>query len=139
MNDKSKDSLASGILRGVDSAKKAGEAHVDKFARAESKLSDNFGRNDTPGSSDTPVLSVIKPVAKKVHPPREVVVRDTFSFPLEDYAIIEQQQNHALLLARSVSRSEIVRLGLKLVAELPDEKFVEALDKVPKVKTGRPR
>lgn len=78
-----------------------------------------------------------KPVeATKVKKPK--LVRDSFTFPKDEYQAIAALKQKALGLKHSAKKSEILRAGLKLLSSLNDKAFLAALVKVPALKTGRP-
>jgi hypothetical protein len=78
-----------------------------------------------------------KPVAApKLKKPK--LVRDSFTFPKDEYQAIAALKQKALSLQHSVKKSEILRAGLKLMSSLNDKAFLAALSNVPALKTGRP-
>jgi hypothetical protein len=78
-----------------------------------------------------------KPVAEvKVKKPK--LVRDSFTFPKDEYQAIAGLKQKALGLKHSAKKSEILRAGLKLLNSLNDKAFLAALSNVPALKTGRP-
>ena len=78
-----------------------------------------------------------KPVAEiKVKKPK--LVRDSFTFPKDEYQAIAGLKQKALGLKHSVKKSEILRAGLKLLNSLNDKAFLAAITNVPALKTGRP-
>ena len=78
-----------------------------------------------------------KPVpAPKLKKPK--LVRDSFTFPKDEYQAIAALKVKALGLKQSVKKSEILRAGLMLISSLNDKAFLAALNKVPALKTGRP-
>lgn len=78
-----------------------------------------------------------KPVAEpKTKKPK--LVRDSFTFPKDEYQAIAALKVKALGLKQSVKKSEILRAGLMLISSLNDKAFLAALNKVPALKTGRP-
>ena len=66
------------------------------------------------------------------------LVRDSFTFPKDEYQAIAALKQKALGLKHSTKKSEILRAGLKLLSGLPDKAFLAALSNVPALKTGRP-
>jgi hypothetical protein len=78
-----------------------------------------------------------KPAAEqKAKKPK--LVRDSFTFPKDEYQAIAGLKQKALGLNHSVKKSEILRAGLMLLNGLNDKAFLSALAKVPALKTGRP-
>ena len=66
------------------------------------------------------------------------LVRDSFTFPKDEYQAIAGLKQKALGLKHSAKKSEILRAGLMLLNGLSDKAFLAALTKVPALKTGRP-
>ena len=85
-----------------------------------------------------------KPAQTKAKPATEQkmkkpkLVRDSFTFPKDEYQAIAGLKQKALGLNHSVKKSEILRAGLMLLNGLQDKAFISALSKVPALKTGRP-
>jgi hypothetical protein len=75
-------------------------------------------------------------VESKLKKPK--LVRDSFTFPKDEYQAIAGLKQKALGLKHSAKKSEILRAGLKLLSSLNDKAFLAALTKVPALKTGRP-
>ena len=66
------------------------------------------------------------------------LIRDSFTFPKDEYQAIAGLKQKALGLKHSAKKSEILRAGLKLLSGLNDKAFLVALTNVPALKTGRP-
>jgi hypothetical protein len=66
------------------------------------------------------------------------LIRDSFTFPKDEYQAIAGLKQKALGLKHSAKKSEILRAGLKLLSGLNDKAFLAALTNVPALKTGRP-
>ena len=75
-------------------------------------------------------------VEQKAKKPK--LVRDSFTFPKDEYQAIATLKQRALSLQHSTKKSEILRAGLKLMSSLSDKAFLAALTSVPALKTGRP-
>lgn len=65
------------------------------------------------------------------------VIRDTFSFPDFDYALLSQLQNALLKNGHNVSKSELVRAGLKTLAQMSPPQLIKTAKAVEKLKPGR--
>jgi hypothetical protein len=75
----------------------------------------------------------LRPVTQK-----SSVIRDTFSMPLNDYALIEKLRIIANKEGRSsTSKSEVVRAGLQALDALTGQHLVEALGRLEKLVPGR--
>lgn len=81
-----------------------------------------------------PVTPEKEPKAKK---PK--LVRDSFTIPKDEYAVIEALKLRAVGLSHPAKKSEILRAGLKALAGLSDTALRNALKAVPTIKTGRPK
>ncbi len=77
--------------------------------------------------------------AKETKAKKPKLVRDSFTIPKDEYAVIEVLKERATALAQPVKKSELLRAGLKLLAGLSDTALRNALVSVPSIKTGRPK
>ncbi|MEJ8838348.1 hypothetical protein [Ramlibacter sp. AN1133] len=66
------------------------------------------------------------------------MVRDSFTIPKPEYAVIEELKLRAAKLGQPAKKSEVLRAGVKALAALSDEALLASLASVPRVKTGRP-
>jgi hypothetical protein len=77
--------------------------------------------------------------APKVEKPRKPkLVRDSFTIPKAEYAVLEQLKQRAARSGRPAKKSEVLRAGIKVLAVMGDVAFAAALAAVPTLKTGRP-
>jgi hypothetical protein len=76
---------------------------------------------------------------KKPSKPRPVLVRDSFTMPEADFALIAKLKAKALGARRAAKKSELLRAGLQLLAGLDADSLVVVLDRLETVKTGRPK
>lgn len=86
------------------------------------------------GVKAAPELAAKKP--KKGH--KKKVVRDSFTMPQNEYAKIAAIKAICLKAKMHVKKSEVLRAGLKMLAELNTAKLKQALASLEKIKTGRP-
>lgn len=87
--------------------------------------------------------TVAKPVAKaapakpaKVKKPK--MVRDSFTFPKAEYAVLDALKLRAAKLGKPAKKTEVLRAGIKAIAAMSDAALLAALQAVPSLKTGRP-
>src|SRR6476659_10058241 len=66
------------------------------------------------------------------------VVRDSFTMPLADYALIGSLKVKCLGMGIAVKKSELLRAGLHALTRISDQNFAEVVSAVESVKTGRP-
>ncbi|HYE01083.1 MAG TPA: hypothetical protein VEH84_16990 [Alphaproteobacteria bacterium] len=104
----------------------------DRFAKAESFLE---SRSLPPIAPNAPRLEEPPPAPK---PPREKVIRDQFSFPEEDHALLAILQKKLLGVGTVATKSELVRLGLAVLDSMAPQEVAEAHAKLRKLKPGRP-
>lgn len=66
-------------------------------------------------------------------------IRDTFTLPEDDYVIIKHSRKRLLKQEISVTKSEIIRIGLKVLQEMSDKDLKDCYNLIKKVKIGRPK
>ena len=71
-------------------------------------------------------------------PGKRKPVRDSFTMPPEDHALIGLIKARALKLGHPAKKSEVLRAGLKALAAMDDFALRAVLQAVPPLKTGRP-
>ena len=84
-----------------------------------------------------PAAAVVPAKETKAKKPK--LVRDSFTIPKDEYAVVETLKQRAAALAQPAKKSELLRAGLKLLAGLSDTALRSALQAVPSIKTGRPK
>lgn len=67
------------------------------------------------------------------------VVRDSFTMPQNEYQKIAEIKETCLKAGLPVKKSEVLRAGLKALADLKTTQLRRALAEVEKIKTGRPK
>lgn len=70
---------------------------------------------------------------------RPKLVRDSFTMPESDFALIDLLKARALGARRAAKKSELLRAGLQALAALDAKALAQALDRLETVKTGRPK
>ncbi len=90
------------------------------------------------------IKTAVKPVpiqagmkAKKEH--RLKVVRDSFTMPQNEYQKIAEIKAACLKAKMRVKKSEVLRAGLQVLAELDPARLKLVLGSLEKIKTGRPK
>ena len=70
--------------------------------------------------------------------PRKKVIRDNFSMPPDDYALIEEVRQRLLKEhAMARNKSEVLRAGLLVLSEMSSSELARAIDRVTVLKPGR--
>lgn len=101
----------------------------------------------TPAAKATAKPLKAAPAAKQAAAPsvkpspeaKPKLVRDSFTMPKAEYAVIEQLKRRASALERPAKKSELLRAGIKALSSLSDEALLATLRAVPIIKTGRPK
>ena len=75
---------------------------------------------------------------KKIVIKKPKLVRDSFTFPESDYALIRVLKQRALAAGCDVKKTEVLRAALTVISELSDQDLVTALNRIDKLKPGRP-
>jgi len=127
MTKKSMKSALSSSLKAED------EAVRNRFEKAESLLEDK-------SSQVAGLVTEKQPPGKDTPPPtsREKVIRDSFTLPGRDYELIAAIRQRCLKSAVNATKSEVIRAGLHILESLSDEELVMVINRLEKVKTGRP-
>jgi len=95
----------------------------------------------------TKAKPVVKPVAKPVvkadvvkatKAKKPKMVRDSFTFPKDEYTVLDALKLRAAKLGSPAKKTELLRAGVKAIAAMSDAAFLAALQAVPSLKTGRP-
>ena len=67
------------------------------------------------------------------------LVRDSFTMPQADFALIAALKERALGFRRPTKKSELLRAGLQVLAGLNDAALQSVLEALPALKLGRPK
>lgn len=121
---------------------------VSKEDKAAAKAA---GKSAKPAAAEK--AKPVKTAAKEAKAPKDVkeakeakepkakkpkLVRDSFTIPKDEYAVIDDLKLRGAQLGHQAKKSELLRAGLKLLASLNDQQLLAALRAVPAIKTGRP-
>lgn len=115
------------IKSALGSSMRAEESHVadrrlDRFARAEAVM-------EATGAGKSEVAEPAE---------HRRVIRDSFSLPTNDYALLSTLRERGLKAGVHATKSELIRAGLRVLLEMKEHEFLSALQRLEKVKTGRP-
>ena len=128
MTKKSMKSALSSSLRAED------EAVRNRFEKAESLLQDKSNQVAAPATDKQQLPEDAPPPTPK----QKKVIRDSFTLPGGDYELIATIRQRCLKLAVNATKSEVIRAGLHIQMSLSDEELVQVMERLEKVKTGRP-
>lgn len=110
----------------VDRSEKAGKPFKDVKAERADKL-DKIDKAAERTRADKPAK------------PRFRMVRDSFTMPEADFALIAQLKAAAVAMGRPAKKSELLRAGLRLLAAQAPKALLVTLDSLEPVKLGRPK
>jgi hypothetical protein len=86
-----------------------------------------------------PVKAPKPPKAPKAEKATDTLVRDSFTMPQADFALIAELKTRAAASGRPAKKSELLRAGLRLLAAQSPKALAAALGRLEPVKLGRPR
>jgi len=89
------------------------------------------------GAEAVPAAAAAPAKPAKAHKPK--LVRDSFTIPKDEYAVLEALKSRALGLGQHARKSELLRAGIQALGAMNDGAFLKAVGAVPTLKTGRPR
>jgi hypothetical protein len=69
---------------------------------------------------------------------RPALVRDSFTMPDGEYAVLASVKQACLKAGFEIKKSELLRIGVALVGRLDTATLRQVLDSLPQLKTGRP-
>jgi hypothetical protein len=69
---------------------------------------------------------------------RPRLVRDSFTMPEQEYAVLATVKQACLKAGFEVKKSELLRIGVALLGQLDTASLRAVLDSLPQLKTGRP-
>ena len=79
-----------------------------------------------------------KPTEKADKPKKPKLVRDSFTIPKPEYAVLEELKQRAARAGAPAKKSELLRAGIKALASMDEAQFLAGMGAVPALKTGRP-
>lgn len=116
--------------RGVNAATPEPEASTPAPAPTPAPVTNNPPRKASPKK---------RSVSKKKGVIEAKVIRDTFSLPANDYALIDELRTRCAKAGVLMNKSEIVRAGLLALDQMKSDQLSSAAQAVERVKTGRPK
>jgi hypothetical protein len=118
------------------------DTKVSKPAKEDKAAAKAAGKSAKPAAAEKakPVKAAAKEAkeAKEPKAKKPKLVRDSFTIPKDEYAVIDDLKLRGAQLGHQAKKSELLRAGLKLLASLNDQQLLAALRAVPAIKTGRP-
>ena len=128
---KTKNNLKAALGKSLKSEEEAVKSKYDKFSKADIILDDYENREVQNREA------VIKELPPKKN--NKKCVRDSFTMPAEDHQIINKVIDRFLDTRKIVNKSEVIRMALHALNQLPTNQLMEAYQSIEKVKIGRPK
>jgi hypothetical protein len=107
-----------------------------KTLRASKLETKSTTKNSTKPVAEAAVKTATEKVVKVK---KSKQVRDSFTMPKTEYAVLAELKERAARLTHTVKKSELLRAAIKALAAMTDANFLTALKAVPAIKTGRPK
>jgi hypothetical protein len=117
------------VVKGAKSPAPARKTRAKAAAHADVSRAEQEPKTTAKGAATK------EPAAKTRHK----LVRDSFTIPKSEYAVLESLKLRAAKLARPSKKSELLRAGICALRGMSDRDFLAALGAVPSLKTGRPK
>ena len=70
---------------------------------------------------------------------RPALVRDSFTMPEQEYAVLSQVKKACLKAGFEIKKSELLRIGVALISQIDMATLQKVLASLPTLKTGRPK
>ena len=94
----------------------------------------------TPAPKRAPRKTTAAPAPAREGAPaaRPVLVRDSFTMPEQEYAVLAEVKQACLRAGVDVRKSELLRIGVALLGQVDIATLKSVLAALPQLKTGRP-
>jgi len=89
-----------------------------------------------PAAANKPVV-VAAPAKEKVKKPK--LVRDSFTMPEAEYAVLSEVKKACIAAGIEVKKSQLLRVGLVLLKKTPVSALKTLVEELPPLKAGRPK
>ncbi len=96
-------------------------------------------RKKPAGPAKSVPVAAAKDSDKKPSKLRARLVRDSFTMPESDFALIAALKSRALAAKREAKKSELLRAGLHVLMALDSDTLLGALGRLQPLKVGRPK
>jgi hypothetical protein len=91
------------------------------------------------GAAKTVAVSKAKPAEEADKARKEKLVRDSFTMPTAEYALIAQLKKRCLANGVAAKKSEVLRAALVSLAATSDDHVLKTIARLEIIKTGRPK
>jgi len=91
-----------------------------------------------PAAKRVPRKAAATPARDTAPSARPVLVRDSFTMPEQEYAVLADVKQACLRAGIDVKKSELLRIGVALLGQVDIATLKSVLAALPQLKTGRP-
>ncbi|UUZ49421.1 hypothetical protein LP420_03675 [Massilia sp. B-10] len=84
-------------------------------------------------------MDLVAPEAVREKVRKTKLVRDSFTMPEQEYAVLGQVKKACLKAGFEIRKSELLRIGVALISQLDMATLQQVLSSLPQLKTGRPK
>lgn len=91
-----------------------------------------------PAAKRAPRKAPAAPAVREADTARPVLVRDSFTMPEQEYAVLAEVKQACLRAGIDVKKSELLRIGVALLGQVDIATLKSVLAALPQLKTGRP-
>lgn len=120
-------------------AKSTGTAATNAAPKAAGKRPTKTAAKKLASPVKTKATAPAKPTQVAASMIKNKLIRDSFTIPKTEYAVLTALKDRALSLTRQVKKSELLRAGISALDTMHDKEFLATLNTVPSLKTGRPK
>ncbi|WP_292044741.1 hypothetical protein [Massilia sp. UBA6681] len=118
--------------KAAESAKPAAKPTVKAAAKAAAKSL------AAPVAKRAPRKTAAPAAVREADTARPVLVRDSFTMPEQEYAVLAEVKQACLRAGIDVKKSELLRIGVALLGQVDIATLKAVLAALPQLKTGRP-
>ena len=104
-------------------------------AKAEAKATLQASPKASPKAAPKAAQAVVE--REKIRKPK--LVRDSFTMPEEEYAVLALVKKACLKAGFEIKKSELLRVGVALISQIDMATLKSVLASLPQLKTGRPK
>ena len=91
-------------------------------------------------TAKAPVAKQPKAAPVKAEKPKKPkLVRDSFTMPEDEYALLAKIKKNCVAAGFEIKKSELLRIGVSLLAGMDPKKLQSAQKSLPELKAGRPK
>ncbi len=125
------------MTKQANAAKKTSTARPTEPVAAKKTVRKSAGTPATKAVKSANPAPAPKATAEKQKKPK--LVRDSFTMPENEYALITQVKKACVSAGFEIKKSELLRIGITLLAAMDPKKLQTAQQALTPLKTGRPK